>query len=281
MARDTGFKSISGSAFWIVLILLSIMAFSVLGFYGYVNENIRIIAIALMYAMMVLFSVVFAISFGTKDITTFGTWGGNAVSFSIGFLIWLLAGTFFGKQSFLSLSTNHLLEGVIGQLPQFIEVIVNVILVPIAEELFWMFGITFSIFTILNIIGKKQKIFKNPFVQLAIISIFGGVTFAVFHVGKLFITFLIGAFVFRAIMIVFVYGEQKFDWVRKITFLPSFAVGAHIANNLVQTGISQFFIVINSNLFPVGWIIYLFFIAVFLSAIIKIVDYIGEKSEVV
>ncbi len=268
-------KSIGGSVFWIILILMSIMAFSLLGFYGYVNENIRIITIAVMYAIMILF----AIAFSYKQIFDLGSWTGNVVSFTLGFLIWILAGTLFGQQSFLSLSTNHLVQGVVGQLPQFVEVVVNVVLVPIAEELFWMFGLVFGLFTILNVIGKKQKIFKNPIFQLTIISVISGVTFAIFHVGKLFLAFLIGAFIFRAVMVVFVYGEQKFDWLKRITLLPSFAVGAHIANNLNQVGISQFFIVINSNFFPVGWVIYLFFLVVFVSAIIGIVEYFGRKSE--
>jgi hypothetical protein len=268
-------KSIGGSVFWILLVLISIMAFSLLGFYGFTEDNVRIISIAVMYAIMILFSI----AFSYKQIFDLGSWTGNVVSFSLGFFIWILAGLFFGNQSFITLSTNHLLEGVIGNLPQFIELLLNVILVPIAEELFWMFGLTFGLFTILNVMGKSNKIFKNPVLQISVIAIIGGVTFAIFHVGKLFLAFLIGAFIFRAVMVVFVYGEQKFDWLKRITLLPSFAVGAHIANNMVQTGISQFFVVVNSNFFPVGWVIYLFFGVIFISAIIGIVDYFGKKSE--
>lgn len=275
-------KSIGGSVFWILIVLASIMSLSVLGFWGYQNQNIRVITISVMYAIMILFSIVFSIAFSLtkKDTFHLGTWRGNAISFSLGFIIWLLAGTFFGKQSFISLSTNHLLKDVVGVLPQFIEYIVQVILVPIAEELFWMFGIAFALFTILNIMGKRNKIFKNPLLQLVIIAVFGGVTFALFHIGNLALTsFLIGAFIFRAVMIVFVYGEQKYDWIKGITLLPSFAIGSHIANNLIQTGMSQFFVVVNSNFFPLGLAIYLFFVTIFLSAIIGIVDYFGKKSE--
>lgn len=276
MTNNVEPKSIGGSVFWIVLLLIAIMSLSLLGFWGYQNQNIRVITIAMMYAVMILF----AIAFAYKQIFDLGSWVGNSVSFSLGFLIWIGAGTLFGKQSFLTLSTNHLVQGIVGVLPQFIENILQVILVPIAEELFWMFGLSFGLFTILNIMGKKNKIFKNSFLQLSIIAVIGGLTFAIFHIGSWALTsFLIGAFIFRAVMIVFVYGEQKYDWVRKITFLPSFAIGSHIANNLIQTGIGNFFVVINSNFFPFGLIIYLFFGIIFISAIIGMVEWFGKKSE--
>ena len=123
-----------------------------------------------------------------------------------------------------------------------------------------------DIIGLMNIIGKKYAFFKNPVFQIVVIIILTGVTFAFFHVGKLFLSFLVAAFIFRAIQVFFIIGDAKLNFLPFITLLPAFAVGSHIGNNMGAFGIAETVQLLNTNFVSVGWIVYALLIVLFISA---------------
>ena len=178
----------------------------------------------------------------------------------------------------MDFSQNYLFAAISSELPQLLEVIFNVFIIPISEEIFWMIGIPFSLISIMNVIGKKMEFWKNPYVQMVVVIIISSVTFAIFHIGKAFIGFIIAAMIFRTIMIVMVYGEYKFNILKGVNLVAGFAVGAHIANNLIDTGIKKTWLVLSTSI-PVLMIVIVLFGFMFFSAIERILKYATGRAK--
>ena len=199
--------------------------------------------------MIFFVMIISGILFSKFEIFNIGTWKENSVSFTIGFALWSIISGLFGTQSILSVTKNHLFATIAGELPQFIDVLMNGIVVPISEEIFWMFAIPYGVLSILNVLKKKYEVFNNETLQIIIVAIISASTFAIFHVGKSALTmFLISAVLFRSIMIILVFGDRKLDLIKKFNLVASFSVGAHIANNLFQGGITTANIVLQQNM---------------------------------
>jgi hypothetical protein len=153
-------------------------------------------------------------------------------------------------------------------LPQVLEFTFNSFIIPIAEEVFWMIGIPFAIVTIMNLAGNRYAVLRNKFLQLFVIMVVTGVTFALFHVGKMFLAFLIAAFAFRAIMVFAIIGEDAFvlpRWLDSIKLVPAFALGAHIGNNWADYGFMKGVSLLSNN-GELGLFIGLFFLLVIISS---------------
>jgi len=261
MVAQTATKDIEigGSIFWILLSALTISWLSYLIIWSYTNNSIRGAIVSMIFFAMVISGIVFS----KGEIFNIGTWKENAISFTVGFGIWAFINGFFGTQSILSVSQNHLFATISGDLPQFIDVLMNGIIVPISEEFFWMFAIPYSVISVLNIIGKKYEFFSRGYVQILITAIISSATFASFHVGKsALIYFLISAVIFRTLMIGLVFGEAKYDFIKKFSLVASFSVGAHIANNLIQGGFWNAMIILQQNT-VIFIMLLLFFASVF------------------
>jgi hypothetical protein len=126
--------------------------------------------------------------------------------------------------------------------------------------------------------GKKYEIFNNDIVQIIIIIAVASSTFAIFHIGKTaFITFMISAIIFRTIMIIMVYGDYKFDILKGINLVAGFGVGSHIANNVLDTGFAQTWLILSTNL-VVTLIVIGVFGLIFLSAINRILLFVVGKD---
>ena len=194
----------------------------------------------------------------------------QATLFVIGFLIWLGLGS--QQNSVLSITKSTLFASISSELPRFMDFLMNTFVIPISEELFWIIGIPYATITIMNLIGKKFEPLRNIWVQIIIVAIICGVTFALFHVGKLFIGFLIAAFIFRAVTIVSVYGDIEADIIPGVTLVPAFALGAHIGNNWGDFGFIEGVGLLWSNP-PLGWMVMALMIVFLLSAI----NFIAEK----
>lgn len=232
------------------------------------NESIRGAVIASLFIGMILTGIVFALfNYGTKSFD-FGDWGENSLSFALGFILWLFIAA--SPQNILSITQNSLFSSISTELPRFTEFILGSLVIPIAEEIFWMIGIPFAIIGTMNIIGKKYKIASNVWLQLLIITIITGVTFAIFHVGKYLILFLIAAFIFRTIMVWTVIADQEINWLKPLKLVPSFTVGAHIANNWSAFGLLNGFQILIENGI-VGWLIIGFLVLIFISATVKLI----------
>ena len=266
---------IGGSIFWILFSLLSLIWLSYLAIWSYQNNSIKGVVISMIFFAMIISGIILS----RFEIFDLGTWKENAISFTVGFGIWAIINGVFGTQSILSVSQNHLFATIAGELPQFIDVLMNGIVVPIAEEFFWMFAIPYAVISILNILEKKYSFFENDIVQILIVAIISSMSFALFHVGKTALTlFLISAIIFRTIMIVLVFGEKKLDYIKKFNLVASFSVGAHIANNLIQGGFKTAIIVLQQNIWIFSVIILLFG-ALFLTTLNSLIMWIMGKED--
>jgi len=261
--------NIGGSIFWILIILLGFSGLVYLLIWSLHHENIKGIAVGVIFMGMITAGILLS----RLKVFDWASWGDNALSFTIGFGLWILLNSLFGQQSVLSVSQNGLFSTIASELPQFVNLISNVFMIPIVEELFWMVGMPFALISIMKAIGKKYEIWDNPYLQTFILVIILSTTFAFFHVGKLFVPFIIASMIFRTIMVVMVYGEYEFDLLKGINLVAGFSIGAHISNNLIEYGISKAWIVLQDQL-VVTIIIVVFFGAMFLTALNRVLGFI-------
>lgn len=266
---------LGGSIFWILMILAAIVGVSYLGIWSFHNNSVQGVAISAIFFALIISGVILS----RFEIFNSGTWSENAFSFTLGFSIYSLIGIFADSstKSVLSITKNSLFATISSELPLFFEFIMNVFVIPIAEESFWMIGIPFATITIMNLIGERFSIFKNLVFQLIVITILTGVSFALFHVGKLLLGFLIAAFFFRAIMVWSVVGDADFDWIKGISLVPAFAVGAHIGNNWADYGFGKGMQLLTSN-FEVGVFILIFLGIIFISFINQLIIWLTHKK---
>lgn len=261
--------SIGSSAFWVLISLICISGMTYLAVESYNNNSIQGGLLAFLFFSM----VVSAILFSRFKIFDMGTWGQNTFSFTLGFLLWTINGAIFGTQSIISVSENQLFSsltfssaGATSQIPELLNFIMTVFVIPISEEMFWMIAIPFGIITVMSAFGNKYEIFNNKILQIFAMIVIGGFTFVVFHTQNIFWSFIIASFVFRSVMIVFVWGDQLTNWITPIDLLVPFAVGGHIANNMFAYGLEQSWLMITSN-FQIGIFIILLMLLLFLSGI--------------
>lgn len=262
MASDSSITT--ASIFWIVAYLVSLGGLIWIAIWAFFNNSVTGVVIAFIFFMMLVSSFVLS----KRTLFQTGTWKQNATSFTLGFIIWMFIGGF--KQSVLSVAQNNLFSTIAGELPQFLEFVMNTFVIPIAEESLWIIALPDVLHFLFDQIGgavRSLSFLKNKIVQLIAIAAIAATSFALFHVGNIgFAAFLIAAIVFRSIMIFFVVGDQSLNTIPIITVVPAFAVGAHIGNNLAQYGVGKGLTLIMQNL-QIGWLIIGLFIIIFLSAI--------------
>lgn len=268
---------IGDSAFWVFVILINLIGMTYLSIWSYHNDSLQGALLSFLFFAMIVSSILLS-RFKVFDM---GTWGENSFSFTAGMFIWMGFAYFFGQGRGLSVAENQLYATIAGDLPEVLNFVMNVIVVPISEELFWMVGLPFGILTIMFIFGKNYPILNNPWVQIFVISVVGGITFAVFHVANLILPFLISAFIFRSALTVFVWGDKLTNFIKPAKIIVSFAVGAHIGNNMMAYGIGNSIMRIQENFMTIGWLVAVFFGVIFLSAInYFIVTYVLRTNKV-
>lgn len=271
----------SGSIFWILFIMLSFSGLVYLGIWGFHNGSVKAIAISVIFSVLIIFSIIitrFEIFKLEMDFLK------SCQSFTIGFVFFMLIAGFLrvmSGQKFLyslfaplQLQKNSLFATISGELPLFWDKYVNNITIPIAEEMFWLIALPIATIWLMNSISKmsnKLQFFENNVFQLIAVIIISGGTFAIFHVGSVaLMAFIISAMVFRTILLLFVQGDLKFGWFSALGILPSFAVGSHMANNMMEEGLMNFLIILKSEAFGIGLII--LFIIIFILGILEILD---------
>lgn len=255
--------SIGSSAFWILMTLVSLSGLIYLMIQAFHQESIRLSVIAMIFAVIILSGIVLS----RLQVFDLGGWRQNCLSFAIGFIFWGVLGTVLNSSGMsLILEKNYLFASVSSQLPLYTEFILNAFIIPIAEEMFWMVGLPFALISIMRTIGKEWEIFQNALVQMAVVITVASITFGVFHVGKLTFAFLLASMIFRTIMILTVYGDYYFNWIKFAPIVASFSIGSHIANNWLTEGWSNSFLILQTNLVVSGFI-FLYLGIIFLSAI--------------
>lgn len=267
---------IEGSIFWILMTVIALTTFVFYSVFAYQTENLRLAIISFMFAIMLIAGIVLS----KLESFNGSSWKEATFSFTLGFLLWgVIGGGIFGTQSIMSVVENNLFATISGELPFVVKFTFNTFLVPIAEEIFWFMGLTYAIISILNIIGRTTPIFKNAFVQMAIILPLLAVTFAYFHVGKAALTsFIIAAMFFRIFVSAIVIGDQRYDWFKKINIGIAFALGSHIANNWFDFGFIKSFTVMATE--PIIlWSVIIVFGAIFGTAAYTSIEYVGSKLD--
>ena len=273
--------NLGSSAFFILMIFVALGSLAYLGIWSYqpTNNSIRGVIIFTIFFSL----IISAILFSKFQIFNEGSWKLNCTNFFWGFVIWLGAGSFFGTKSILSLSANNMYASIAGELPQMLEFLTNSFIIPIAEELFWMVTIPYAVISMLNLIsrgsimGLSLEFFENKWFQIIVVAIISASTFAAFHVGKLFIGFIIAAIIFRAIQIILLFGDEAFDIIPFLKVTIAFNIGAHIGNNFVNFGILKGWAILTSNLMPVGLIVIILFVAILGTGLSTIVEFINDK----
>lgn len=147
------------------------------------------------------------------------------------------------KFAVLDTTSNVILEAasVVGGANPFWSNFLTTIGAPTAEEFLFFaafFGVLVWVFTdIGNIVGGTAgKIIKHPVFQSIFGAILIGMAFSAFHVGQQQLqTFLIAAFVFRAIILLLSI-DARINFIPGVTVGFIFALGGHIANNIQASG---------------------------------------------
>ncbi len=246
----------SGYVFWSIWLLIAVSSLFYLGIWGQQEDNGSAIALVTIFSIAILFSTIVAV-FTIKYNKEYLNLGMNFVDsckwFSIGFILWFLfigsikkmsGGSFFYSIfSSFRLPQNTMYSTVSSKLPLSGEVFMQGVLIPFAEELFWLISLPIMIVLIHKSLATYMPILKNKIVMMLSIIIISSGTFAYFHVGQHgSLAFNISAIIFRSLLLVLFWGETTFDWFEKVSILPAVGLGIHMSNNITVMGLMNFVI---------------------------------------
>ena len=93
------------------------------------------------------------------------------------------------------------------------------------------------------------------------------------------LAFIISSFVFRSFLLYFVWGDQKHDIIKVVNIVAGFAIGSHMANNILFDGVQKTILVLRNNFWPVGLLVGLFFLLMFASGIEKLIRIITGNDK--
>jgi len=271
-------NDIAGSIFFLLLFLLSIGGLLLLMVQAFATDNTGAGILALIFFAMTVAGLIFAIITQKYKLLDFASFGEASSSFLAGFIMWMVIGGSSAK-SVLSISSNSLFSSIASELPLFVEFIMEAIVIPFSEETFWIIGIPAIILTIMEISSKKYPIFKSAWLQLTTVILIGGISFAGFHVQKYILPFLISAFIFRTVMYVFILGDKFYDWFKWGAVAIAFSYGAHVGNNWGNWGFMNGIGLLNQNLFPIGILVYIFFLALIWGSIDQIGTWVMKNEK--
>jgi hypothetical protein len=253
-------SNIGKSIFFLMTSILAIGGLIFLMIEAFHSNNVQEAIIALIFISMIIAGLILAIATQNFNILDFGSFGAASLSFVFGAIIWLFIGKF-GAGSVLSVSQNALFSQISSQLPLNLEFVLQTFVIPFAEEMFWMVAIPVVLISICILIGKNQKawytkIFGQAWFQILLVSIIAGITFAIFHVGKYIISFIIAAILFRVILTSAVFASKDYGLLAKIgALVVSFSFGAHVGNNWASFGFTDGLNLMFQNFSSIGWIV--------------------------
>ncbi|MBU0924116.1 hypothetical protein KKG81_04465 [bacterium] len=255
----------TGSVFWIIFILMAFVGLAYLSIWGFHNDSLKAIALGTIYMAILIFSIVATkLEVFTLEIDFLK----SCSSFTVGFLLWFFIGATIkilgGEQtnflysafSAVKLPTSNLLAAVSGELPIFWEYYINDVTVPVIEELFWLLAIPILLIMAMEALSDYDKLgwMGNKIFQFIIVVLVSSSTFAIFHVGSIqLLAFVIGAMIFRTTMLLMYWGDKYWDIIPFAVLLASFAVGAHTGNNISDSGLMNFILVMKQNFY--GWFV--------------------------
>lgn len=260
----------SGSVFWIVFILLAFTGLFYLGIWGFFQNSMKAIALSTIFGMVLIFGIV-----ATKfEIFTYEmNFFKSCAAFTAGFFIWFLIVTIikslqsnqtalYSIFSAAQLQKSGLFAVIAGELPVFWDYVVNNLTIPVVEELFWLITLPVLLIMVFDNLSGKISWMESKVFRITAILIVCGVSFAFFHIGKVaLIGFMISAIIFRSILLIIYWGDRYWNLFPFTAMLASFAVGAHIGNNIADTGLTNFIVVMQSQ--ALGWFLMALFALIF------------------
>lgn len=273
----------TGSLLIVIFFLLAVISFFYLLLWAYHNDNLKAGIISITFLLMLFFGFVIAREniFNEKS-----TWGQSCFWFTVGYFAYMTLTFFQTGRAVFSFPQNELFASISGSLPLWWEFYTGAIGIPLGEELFWLFGLPIILFFVLDKIGKANKLDKQPwfrYFELFVVILIGGLTFAIFHIGKMFIAFIISAIIFRSINTIFVWGEERENILPFVAVVTSFAIGTHQGNNWGQVGffkgLNTLISVDDMVLRIFGIIIVAFYFIIFASAIGYLVEYFSSNKK--
>jgi len=144
----------------------------------------------------------------------------NSVVIDMGSSIFAQAGEILGTQTFKGM-------------------FMNTVGAPVSEEIvFFVLMPLIFIYLMIDLADnyKKLSFLRNKFVQLLIYVPIVAYLFAGFHIGQAGVTaFFISALIFRSILLVLGYDSRS-NIINGVFIGVLFAIGGHMANNIIQTG---------------------------------------------
>ena len=158
--------------------------------------------------------------------------------------------------------------------------VLDVVAVPIAEELFWMFFLPFIIISLFNNIGKLKNMtfFKSAIAKLITIILINGISFMVFHVGNADIVFRLAAFLFRVLFTLSIFADELLDVFKKFDVAFSLSLGAHMGHNLVEFGIQPSIQILSENFLTIGLPVIIILFIFIIAGLNKIGEGLGEMT---
>jgi hypothetical protein len=219
---------------------------------GNIQAGLNIIFPALVFLVIAIFSNVLLLS-GFKQFAD-NIWlaiGGDTqedlgTAFVLGFLSWslILTGKSFSVlKGFLSVIPRMGVPSVLSSAQSSLSVaqnyLINGIMAPFLEEVFFLFILGGMIWYFMGTLGIKSVLFKSV-VSLILVSFF----FAQFHTfADPFTQFWMIAFTFSVVIRGLSILDLNFDIIPSIAILLTFTIGVHMANNMIELagGIIPFF----------------------------------------
>lgn len=272
-------ENIGALAFWFIIIAMALIPLLWLQVWGYQNINMRAFVVGSLFVSFIVLT--FAFDFSKHFYPAGSTFTENCLSFAIGIVFGTLFGALSAQSIFtlFTVSQQYLLSEITAQLPLFWSTFANTVGAPVAEELLFLVSIPAILFVIVGFVSTRFKLLSNPLLQVAIVAGVVGPLFAFFHVGNVALMgFIISAIFFRILMIGMVHGDMKSDIVPLIALIPSFAIGYHMANNVMAAGgWSQFVYIMQLEAF--GWIALLVIFLFMIGGILGAVNLLGKKKK--
>jgi hypothetical protein len=287
---DLEFKDVytSGSIFWLSLIAFSVFSFIYLGIKSVtVTNSILGVGVAVLFLSIIFFSMIFvgsSVLQNEKDITH------SVLGFFAGFGLMAFIINFknifqFSILNVFSVNSKQGLMALLStQLTPAEDFRLNVINVPVAEELLWLITIPILVIFIMNITAKAKRLefFENKWFQLLMVCLVSGLSFAFFHVGQLtggydkyVVGFLVSAFVFRTVLLLLYVGDGEDNIIKWADVTASFALGIHIANNWLYEGFIKGFQLLTQDFWG---ILFLTMLGIYtLIAVIGIVRWVRDR----
>lgn len=152
------------------------------------------------------------------------------------------------------------------------------IFAPVAEEAFFLIGIPLVFFGALAALAKDIKFLNNVWIQIGLVALIVSPIFALFHIQNQALTyFIIAAILFRAVMIIGVWGDKFRNLIPFYQASLVAAIAAHMANNINSSGgLSVAWKVLSSSI--LGWVILIVF---FLMPTLFAFQYITQRKSVI